>query len=166
MFDMRLRTVILTALLALWLFLPLPAYGASSAATRAIDDAEATSQDFAGQNLQEAEFSNNKLVGANFSGANLRGIVFNGVDLAGANFQNVDMTDGLAYLSNFSQVDLTGAILTEAILLQSNFKGATVTNADFSFAILDKDQVAYLCAQASGSNPVTGVDTRESLGCA
>ncbi len=162
---LRIRTAVLSTLLALFLLLPLPAYAASSAATRAIDDADIVTQDFSGQNLREAEFSNNQLAGANFKEADLTAVVFNGVDLTGANLQNVDMTGGLAYLSSFIDADLRGAILTEAMLLQSSLRGATVTNADFSFAVIDKDQVISLCKDASGVNPVTGVDTRDSLGC-
>lgn len=162
---LRICTAVFSTLVALVLLLPLPTHAASSAATRAIDDADISIPDFSGQDLREAEFSNNKLAGANFSGADLTAVVFNGVDLTGANLQNVDMTGGMAYLSSFAEADLSGAILTEAMLLQSSLRGATVTNADFSFAVIDKDQVKALCEQASGVNPVTAVDTRDSLGC-
>jgi uncharacterized protein YjbI with pentapeptide repeats len=156
---------IFIALLILLTVLPLPAQAASSAAIRAYDDVNANTRDFSGQSLVKAEFSNAKLENANFSGANLQGAVFNGAVLTNANLHGADLSDGIAYLSDLSGVDLSDGILTSAMLLRSKFQGANVTGADFSFAVLDREQVLHLCKSANGVNPVTGVDTRESLGC-
>lgn len=161
----RYLVAALTALLVSLTLLPLPVHAASSAAIRAYDDVNATTKDFSGQTLIQAEFSNARLKGANFSQADLRGAVFNGSDLAGANFHGADLSDSIAYLSDLGRSDLSDAILTSAMLLKSNFKGAKVTGADFSFALLDRDQTIHLCESATGTNPTTGVDTRESLGC-
>ncbi|WAL59486.1 pentapeptide repeat-containing protein [Thermocoleostomius sinensis] len=144
---------------------PSSVQAASSAAIRAYDDVKAATKDFSGQTLLQAEFSNAKLANANFSNANLRGAVFNGVLLTNANFHAADLSDSIAYLSDLSGADLSDAILTSAMLLKSRFRGANVTGADFSDALLDRDQVLALCQTASGVNPLTGVDTRDSLGC-
>lgn len=158
-----LRYVLFVGIAVLALAQPL--YAASSAAIRAYDDVTVTTQDFSGQKLVQAEFNNASLEQANFSGADLRGVVFNGALLKNANFHGADLSDGIAYLSDLGGADLTDAVLVSAMMLKSNFRNATVTGADFTYAMLDRDQVLHLCETASGTNPLTGADTRESLGC-
>ena len=142
-----------------------PAWAASSAAIRAYDDAEVTNRDFGGQDLRRAEFASENLAAANFQGANLQGAVFNGSNLSGANLRGVDFSNGIGYLSNFNEADLTNAVLADAMLLRSTFKGAKIDGADFSYAAIDRLQAVQLCEYASGTNPKTGVLTRESLEC-
>jgi uncharacterized protein YjbI with pentapeptide repeats len=141
------------------------AQAASSAAIRAFDDVEGAVKNYVGQNLVRSEFGDAKLNGANFSGADLRGAVFNGASLVNANLSRVDFSDGIAYITNFSGANLNNAIFTSALLLKSVFKNASIAGADFSDASLDRAQVAMLCKIATGTNPVTGMDTKESLGC-
>lgn len=163
----RGRSILLALVLmgSILLSIASPVQAASSAAIRAFDDVNASAQDYSGQDLVRAEFGDARLVGANFSGSNLRGAVFNGANLSQSNWHDVDFSDGIAYLSNLSGADLTNAILTSAMLLKTSFRGATVTGADFSDAMLDRDQIIQLCRTADGVNPVTGIETRESLGC-
>ena len=50
--------------------------------------------------------------------------------------------------------------MTNAQIQGTNFEGA-----DFTDVYFRRDVLSDLCKRASGTNPTTGVDTRESLMC-
>ena len=166
----RIFAVFLTLLICF--FKPIPSNAAASFEKTGEGDevpnyvrANITGFDLHGQDLSKSSIAGAVARDANFSNVDLHGTVLTLSDLKGSNLKGINLTDTLSDRVNFQKTDLRDAILVNMIASGSSFAGAQIDGADFSYAILDSDDQKNLCLIAEGTNPITGVNTRESLEC-
>ncbi len=122
-------------------------------------------KDFSGMNLSGTSFAAADARDADFAGADLSGTILTKATFLRTNLANVDLSKTFADRVAFDGSDMTNVVFVEAIAISSTFSNTIITGADFSDSIIDRFQVKDMCKRAAGTNPVTGVDTRDSLGC-
>lgn len=121
--------------------------------------------DFSGQVLTDSEFDFADLKNSNLSHTDLRGVSLFGAKMQFANFEGADMRYATLDTARFTKANLTNAILEGAFAYRTDFSGATIDGADFTDVVLRQDTEKQLCEVATGTNPVTGRNTRDTLFC-
>ena len=137
------------------------------------------------RSLAALDYGKQSLLGTDFSGSDLKGATFYLTDLQDADLSDCDLQNATLYgaklkdtnlsNSNLREVTLDSAVLDGTDLSNTNledsfaystrFENVKIQGADFTNVYLSKDLVRNFCKDASGINPFTNRETRETLGC-
>ena len=121
--------------------------------------------DFSGSDLKEATFYLTDLQDANLSGCELQNATLYGAKLKDTNLSNSNLREVTLDSAVLDGTDLSNTNLEDSFAYSTQFENVKIQGTDFTNVFLPKDIVRKFCESASGTNPFTNIDTRETLEC-
>jgi uncharacterized protein YjbI with pentapeptide repeats len=85
--------------------------------------------------------------------------------MPGVDARDADFSDAMFDYALLRGSDFTNSVFVGANFVRADLGEVVATNADFTEAVIDRYQTLSLCERASGTNPYTGANTRDSLLC-
>jgi uncharacterized protein YjbI with pentapeptide repeats len=139
--------------------------GVPTAHATSFDRQNLRMKDFSGQDMRGDDYTRADLAEANLQGVNLQGVRMFDANLTLANLEAADLRGSTLDGARLIRANLKNAMLEGAYAFGADFRKAEITGADFTDVFLDPKSNDLLCEVASGTNPTTGRDTRETLFC-
>mmetsp|Transcript_21499 Transcript_21499/g.20649 ORF Transcript_21499/g.20649 Transcript_21499/m.20649 type:complete len:232 (-) Transcript_21499:319-1014(-) len=126
-----------------------------------------TGQDFSNGKYKGKDFTQVIAKGTNFAKSNLQGCRFYKAYLVNADFSGADLRGAALEDTSMTGASLKGANASGAYFGDSILEVESMENADFTDAQIQVKLLSRLCERedVKGTNPSSGVDTRDSLMC-
>tara|TARA_Y100001978_G_scaffold201566_1_gene220224 strand:+ start:1915 stop:2382 length:468 start_codon:yes stop_codon:yes gene_type:complete len=121
--------------------------------------------DFSGSDLKGATFYLTDLQDANLSNCDLQGASLYGAKLKGTDLSNSNLREVTLDSANLDGTNLSNTNLEDSFAYSTQFNNVKIDGADFTNVYLPNDVLREFCKNATGVNPFTKRETKETLEC-